>query len=143
LAFLKRRKDPSRRVLITVPSETRYIRKVSSGILSELDRRNVDEDRRFDVRLCVEEAVRNAMVHGNHSDKKLSVKTAYWIDGGMLNIEIEDEGAGFDHADVADPTLASHILKNSGRGVHLIRKLMDSVEYNGKGNKVTMMKKLN
>ncbi len=142
LAFLKRHKEPPGKTLIKVPSETRYIRKVSSGILSGIARYNVDESRLFDIRLCVEEAVRNAMVHGNHCDKKLSVRTVYWVDNGALNIEIADEGPGFDRADVADPTLESHILKNSGRGVYLIRKLMDKVEYNEKGNKVTMMKRL-
>jgi len=142
LAFLKSRKDLSGKSLIKVPSETRYIRKVSSRILSWLSRYNIDESRLFDIRLCVEEAVRNAMVHGNHSDNKLLVRTAYWIDNGALNIEIEDEGRGFYHEEVDDPTLACHLLKNSGRGVYLIKKLMDKVEYNDKGNKVTMIKRL-
>ncbi len=142
LAFLKSRKNLSGKSLIKVPSETRHIRKVSSRILSWLGRYNIDEGRLFDIRLCVEEAVRNAMVHGNHSDKRLQVRTAYWIDDGALNIEIEDEGSGFYHAEVDDPTLALHLLKNSGRGVYLIKKLMDKVEYNDKGNKVTMIKRL-
>jgi serine/threonine-protein kinase RsbW len=130
------------RTLIKVPSETRCIRKVSSRVLSGLNRYNVDEGRLFDIRLCVEEAVRNAMIHGNHSDSGLSVRTAYRVDNDILTIEIEDEGSGFDHASVDDPTLSAHILKNSGRGVYLIKKLMDKVEYNDKGNKVIMTKKL-
>jgi serine/threonine-protein kinase RsbW len=141
-AFLKNLKDTSKKTLIKVPSETRYIRKVSSRILSGLDRYNVDEGRIFDIRLCIEEAVRNAMVHGNNSDKALSVKTIYWVDGDAVNIEVEDEGRGFDCAKVADPTAETNILKNSGRGVYLIKKLMDKVEYNDKGNKITMIKKL-
>ena len=142
LAFLRNRMDPSKKTVIRVASQTRYIRKVSSRILSFLNGYKIDEGRIFDIRLCIEEAVRNAMVHGNRSDKKLFVKTAYWIDGDTLNIEIEDEGQGFDHRGVADPTAPSHILKNSGRGVYLIKKLMDKVEYNGKGNKITMAKRL-
>ena len=141
-AFLKRRKDPSEKILIKVPSETGYIEKVSFRILSWLSRYNIDEGRIFDIRLCVEEALRNAMVHGNHSDKKRSVKAVYWVVDGALNIEIEDEGSGFDHAGVDDPTLARCLLKNSGRGVWLIKKLMDKVKYNNKGNKVTMVKRL-
>ena len=142
LAFLKSRKNLSGKNLVKVPSETRYIRKVSSGILSGISRYDVDESRLFDIKLCIEEAVRNAMVHGNHCDKKLSVRTVYWVDNGALNMEIADEGPGFDRGDVADPTLEPHILKNSGRGIYLIRKLMDKIEYNEKGNKITMMKKL-
>ncbi|MBU0605146.1 MAG: ATP-binding protein [Candidatus Omnitrophica bacterium] len=140
LEFLKRHKEPSGKTLIKVPSETRYINKVSSEILSGLARYGVDESRLFDIRLCVEEAVRNAMVHGNHCDKKLPVRTVYWVDNGVLNVEIADEGPGFDSTDVADPTLEPHMLKNSGRGVYLIKKLMDKIEYNEKGNKITMTK---
>ena len=142
LAFLRNLKGRSKKAVIKVPCETRNIRKVSSRIISALERYNVDEDRIFDIRLCVEEAVRNAMVHGSHSDKRLSVRTAYWIDDGALNIEVEDEGPGFDHTELADPTAAPGVLKNSGRGVYLIKKLMDKVEYNEKGNKVTMVKRL-
>lgn len=142
LAFLRNLRDPSKKILIEVPSETRYIRKISSRILSGLDRYNLDEGRIFDIRLCIEEAVRNAMVHGNHSDKRLSVRAAYWIDNGALSIEVEDEGPGFDHTGLADPTAAPHILKNSGRGVYLIKKLMDKVEYSEKGSKILMVKRL-
>ncbi|MFH1190236.1 MAG: ATP-binding protein [Candidatus Omnitrophota bacterium] len=142
LAFLKKRKDPSEKTLIKVPSDTRYIRKVSSGILSGIASYGVDESRSFDIRLCIEEAVRNAMVHGNCLNKKLHVRTSYWVDKGALNIEVEDDGCGFDYGKVADPTAEPHVLKNSGRGVYLIKKLMDKAEYSAKGNKVTMVKML-
>lgn len=142
LAFLKNNSDPSRKTLIKVPSETRYIKKVSARILSGIERYRLDEGRLFDIRLCIEEAVRNAMVHGNHDDAKRMVKATYWVASGELSIEIEDEGPGFDHAGVADPTTEPHILKGSGRGVYLIKKLMDRVEYNNKGNKVLMVKRI-
>ena len=144
LAFLKSILNPSSgKALIKIPSEIRFLRKASSKILSALEGYNVDEGRIFDIKLCIEEAVRNAMVHGNHFDKKKIVKIVYWIDGDALHIEVGDEGPGFDHAASADPTDAPNILKNSGRGVYLIRKLMDKVEYNDKGNRITMTKMLN
>ena len=139
LAFLR---NPRSKKTITVPSETRYIRKVSEKILASLSGFRLDEGRVFDIRLCIEEAVRNAIVHGNHSDKHLAVRVTYQVEGERLVIEVEDEGAGFNHRSVADPTATAHIMKNSGRGVYLIRKLMDSVAYNDIGNKVTMIKNL-
>ena len=142
-AFLRRRKDPSAKTVVKVPSEAKFVRKVSTGILSGIDRYGIGESGIFDIKLCIEEALRNAMVHGNNSDKALHVTTSYWVDKGVLNIEIEDEGSGFDHAALADPTTALHILKNSGRGVYLIKKLMDSAEYNDKGNRLLMKKRLN
>jgi serine/threonine-protein kinase RsbW len=142
LAFLKSCRDGARKNQVKVPSETRHIRKVSSKILSGLAPYAVDESKVFDIKLCIEEAVRNAIVHGNHSDRRKAVKVAYWVQGGSLYIEIEDEGPGFDHSKVADPTSGPHILKNSGRGVYLIKRLMDTVEYSVSGNRITMVKKL-
>lgn len=143
LAFIRNfRKGPSGRVSMKVSNDTRNIRKVSSRILSGISAYNIEENRIFDIRLCIEEAVRNAMVHGNRSDKKKTVKAAYWVENGYLCIEVEDEGAGFDHSGLVDPTIVPHILKDSGRGVYLMKKLMDKVEYNLKGNKVLMVKKI-
>lgn len=139
LAFLR---NPRNRRTITVPSETRYIRKVSARILAALSGFELDEGAVFDVRLCIEEAVRNAIVHGNHSDRRLLVRVTYWVEEPRLFIEVEDEGPGYDHNSLADPTVGPHIMKNSGRGVYLIKKLMDSVAYNAAGNKITMVKKL-
>jgi serine/threonine-protein kinase RsbW len=102
----------------------------------------LDEDGGFDIRLCVEEAVRNAIVHGNHSDRKRSVKVDCRVENGAAIIEVEDEGAGFDYNNVPDPTKESNILKNSGRGVYLIKKLMDKVEFNKAGNRIKMVKGL-
>jgi serine/threonine-protein kinase RsbW len=140
LAFL--RNPRGGKVSLKVPSETRYIRKVSARILESLEPGKVDEGRIFDIKLCIEEAARNAIVHGNHSDRRLSVKVTYWIEADKLHIEVEDEGAGFDHKVLPDPTSSGHIMKNSGRGVYLIKKLMDSVEFNDKGNKITLVKDL-
>lgn len=139
-AFLRNPKD--RKALLRVSSQTSNIRRVSSRILGVLGAFKLDEGTVFDIRLCIEEAVRNAMVHGNRSDKRRAVRVSYGIDGSRLVIEVEDEGAGFDHAALADPTAEPHITKNSGRGVYLIRKLMDRAEYNETGNRLTMVKDL-
>jgi serine/threonine-protein kinase RsbW len=127
---------------LRIPSETRCIRKVSSRILSSLEPLGLEEGTLFDIRLCIEEAVRNAIVHGNRSDRRRVVNVAYRIEGQAITIEVEDEGEGFDFGKLADPTKEAHILKNSGRGVYLMRKLMDKVEYTDNGRKVTMVKKL-
>lgn len=139
---LKNLENSVEKVSITISSETKNIRKVSSEILKNVSAYKVDDDRLFDIRLCVEEALRNAIVHGNHSDKKLPVKVAYWREGDDINIEVEDEGSGFDYKRLPDPTENENILKNSGRGVYLIKKLMDRVEFNERGNKIKMAKRL-
>ena len=144
LAFLKNRKnkDKLRKTVIKVPSSVGYIRKVSSKILSSLEPRKLDEDKLFDIRLCVEEAVRNAMVHGNGGNKNLSVRVAYWVKDERFIVEVKDEGSGFDYRRLEDPTANESLMKNSGRGVFLIKNLMDEIEFNERGNKVKMVKYL-
>jgi len=137
---LKSLRDSVKKISLIVPSGVEQIRKVSSNILDALASYDIDDDGLFDIKLCVEEAVRNAIVHGNKSNRKLSVRTVYWVDGEALNIEIEDEGAGFNYKALRDPTKEENLLRNSGRGVYLIERLMDKVEFNDKGNKVKMTK---
>ncbi|MCM8760620.1 MAG: ATP-binding protein [Candidatus Omnitrophica bacterium] len=102
----------------------------------------LDEGKIFDIKLCIEEAVRNAIVHGNNCDRRRLVKIASWVEDDNLHIEIEDEGKGFDQSKLVDPTSEAHIFKNSGRGVYLIKKLMDKVEYTAGGRRITMVKNL-
>lgn len=125
-----------------VPSEIKSIRRVSSKILSSLSPYELNKDTLFDIRLCTEEAVRNAIVHGNGLRKGSRVSVCYWVDKDKLHVEIEDEGAGFGLNTVPDPTENSNIIKRSGRGVYLIKKLMDRVSFNEKGNKIKMEKAL-
>ena len=123
-------------------SDSGHIRESSSRILKDLESYGIGEKAAFEIKLCVEEAVRNAIVHGNKSDPKRQVRLGYWVDEGVLNIEIEDEGAGFNYGSVKDPTREENLLRNSGRGVYLIKKLMDKVEYNTKGNRISMAKRI-
>jgi serine/threonine-protein kinase RsbW len=132
----------AKKISLKVPSEIINIEKVSSEVLKSLSSYGIDEDRLCDIRLCTEEAVRNAIVHGNRSNKELYVKVDHWVDNNRFYIEIEDEGAGFAPDRVPDPTGNGNILKESGRGVLLIKKLMDRVDFNEKGNRIRMEKAL-
>ena len=87
-----------------------------------------------------EEALRNAMLHGNkeHPQKKVYIETE--ITDKAITITVEDEGEGFDHSKVPDPTVGENLLKEGGRGVYLIRHLMDEVKYKNNGSKVIMIK---
>ena len=123
-----------------IPSDISYIRKIGSRIEDFLKFRNVDPFTIFDVRLSVEEAIRNSIIHGNKSDRKLPVFVEYYLDNGRFTVAIEDRGRGFDHKKVPDPTTEENLLREGGRGVFLMKKLMDAVEYNSRGNKVNMVK---
>jgi len=122
-----------------IPSDISYIRKTSKKIEKFLVEHNVSASEIFDIRLCAEEAIKNAIIHGNKQNSNLFVNVSYAIDDGKFVMEVEDEGEGFNPGELSDPTEGDNILKTCGRGVFLIYKLMDKVEYKGRGNKVFMV----
>lgn len=91
------------------------------------------------VRISSEEALVNAIKHGHEYDQTKTVTLFIEAEEGRVQITVEDEGKGFDPKQVPDPTKAEYISRPCGRGLHLMRHYMD-VEYNGRGNQVTMVK---
>ncbi len=127
-----------------ISSEIKNIRIASAEIIDYINKvkGNISKDTLFDIKLCVEEAVRNAILHGNKSDKNLTIDISYVIEGDKIKVTIEDKGNGFNVGDLPNPTNMENLYKESGRGVYIMRRLMDRVDYNEKGNCVTMEKKL-
>jgi serine/threonine-protein kinase RsbW len=95
------------------------------------------------VELALREALVNAVVHGNRQDPKKRVIVSCFCqpDRGML-VAVEDEGAGFDPRKVPDPTQAECVLETHGRGLFLMRQLMDRVRISRSGRRVTLVKRL-
>jgi serine/threonine-protein kinase RsbW len=94
----------------------------------------------FAVRLAFEEAVANGVTHGNNGDPTKTVTVNLVVDEARVQITVCDEGPGFDYSHVDDPRADRNILKESGRGVMLIRCFMDDISYNGPGNCVRLVK---
>ena len=126
----------------TIANDSHLLKEVSKKLINSLKEKGIDEDIIFDVHVGFEEALRNAMIHGNKSDsgKKVSIETEI-VDNAVV-IYIEDEGDGFDPAKLPDPTLDENLLRESGRGVYLIKHLMDKVKYENGGRRVIMVKYL-
>ena len=94
----------------------------------------------FCIRLALEEAIVNAIKHGNQMDPAKTVSGEYDVTAERFRITIADEGPGFDPGDVPDPTNPENVERHCGRGVFLIKHYMNSVEYPGAGNVVVMTK---
>ena len=94
----------------------------------------------FAVRLAVEEALVNAVKHGNRGDPAKEARLRYHAGSEFVLLEVEDEGEGFDPAAVPDPLAPENLERPSGRGLFLIRKYMTWVEYSERGNRVIMCK---
>jgi serine/threonine-protein kinase RsbW len=90
----------------------------------------LEEDRIPGILLAVTEATTNAMIHGNKCDTSRSVKISAKVENSNLVIVVKDEGHGFDPGIVPDPTKPENLLKDSGRGLYLMRIYMDELKYN-------------
>jgi serine/threonine-protein kinase RsbW len=125
---------------VTIPSDTGEARKVQEDIESQLLARQVADKEIFSVRLALEEALVNAIKHGNQMDRSKKVQISYRFVADRFEVRITDEGAGFDPNDVPDPTAVENLERPCGRGLMLMRHYMSEVAYNSRGNCVCMAK---
>ena len=114
--------------------------RVADALLVELQDKGYSEVTVFAVRLAIEEALNNAIRHGNAMDPNKTAELVYEVTDEQVDIRISDEGPGFDFQGVPDPTLDENLDKPTGRGLMLIRAYMDTVEFNEKGNELHMVK---
>jgi serine/threonine-protein kinase RsbW len=109
-------------------------------ILSALEANGFSQDDIFAVHLALEEAFLNAVKHGNKMDPAKKVSLRYQVDAEKVEIDVTDEGEGFDPRDIPDPRVGANLYRPEGRGLLLIRAYMHVVEYNERGNGVRMIR---
>ncbi|KAB2846408.1 MAG: ATP-binding protein [Ignavibacteriae bacterium] len=90
----------------------------------------LDQEKINGLLLSVTEATTNAIIHGNKNNKLKLVRISVFVENSTLTIKIKDEGKGFDPLIVPDPTDPENLLKDSGRGLYLMRVYMDGLSYN-------------
>jgi len=110
------------------------------AILRELERCGFCTDATFAIKLALEEAVANAINHGNGRDPDKRITIKYAIDCDRAVICISDEGNGFAHDSIPDPTTPERLSLPSGRGIMLMRAYMDEVTYRKEGREVCFVK---
>jgi len=95
----------------------------------------------FAIRLAVEEALLNAVIHGNQLNPAKEVHITFTIEANDFTIRIQDEGSGFNPDSVLDPSSTPNADNLSGRGLLLMRYFMDAVRFNAKANVVTLTRR--
>jgi len=123
-----------------IPSEVGADRRVIDLVVNQLLRHEWLERDIFGIHLALEEAIVNAIRHGNQLDDNKQVYVCCKLSSSRFWIEVRDEGSGFDLEDVPDPTVEENLEVASGRGVLLMQNYMNRVEYNEVGNCVIMEK---
>jgi serine/threonine-protein kinase RsbW len=108
-----------------------------------LNFRNADGSE-IDIEMALHEALANAVIHGNgeHSGRRVYVDCRCYMDG-EVSITVRDKGRGFDSSAVPDPTFLENLLFTHGRGIYLMKTLMDEVSFEEGGAVVMMRKKSN
>lgn len=128
-------------LIFTIPSSFDAGRDVQKQILDDVTRHGYTSQNQFAVKLALEEALINAIKHGNRLNPHKKVRIEARVSDRRLEIIIEDEGPGFTRHAVPDPTLRENIEKCSGRGILLMEAYMNSVHWSHGGRRVKMVKK--
>jgi len=125
---------------VVISSSRGAVEQLCSRLLETAAANNFDGDDIFAIHLALEEALLNAIQHGNKEDVARQITVEYLITPQEFDISITDQGGGFDPDAVADPRAEENLYKSCGRGLLLMRSYMDAVEFNETGNCVRMVK---
>lgn len=96
-------------------------------------------DARFVVRVVLCEALANAILYGNRLDPSKEIDVNVQVEDGSVQLSVTDEGQGFDAVRLPDPLAAPDPESDRGRGLYLIRQLVDEVRFNDRGNAICMI----
>jgi serine/threonine-protein kinase RsbW len=121
-----------------IPSNFEQGREVQQRVLDAVQRHGFSGQPFFAIKLALEEALVNAIKHGNRLDPKKQVRVEVEISPDRFRIGIEDEGPGFDRGGVPDPTSEENLEKCSGRGILLMESYMTRVAWDHGGRRVTL-----
>ncbi len=123
-------------------SDPKNIHRVEEFLLNMNSALHIDDEKFGSLLVVVTEAVNNAIIHGNKRNPSKKVVVTCSRRGKVLVIKVKDEGKGFDPDAVPNPIHEENLLRETGRGVFLMRQLMEKVSYNANGNEVTMTMKM-
>lgn len=125
-------------ISIQIPSIIENIRMIESFIDNAKERFHLDEDLYGNIMIAVTEAVNNAIKHGNAGNSSKNVFLSLTLDENLLKFVVKDEGRGFDHNELPDPTAPENLEKPGGRGIFLMKHLSDEVEFRENGKTVEL-----
>lgn len=133
-------KDSTECYFFSIASDIDDAHTVAEEILGRLEERGIVQASSSNVYVALVEAISNAVRHGNKGDREKRVEIRVEMNADCAAITVRDEGKGFDPEKVPDPCAPENLLAPGGRGVLLIRYIMDEVRFNKRGNEIVMIK---
>lgn len=130
-------------LVLDIPSDLSTIEEAVEFVMQRCTCGNDNPSQlRLNLRVGLAEALANAMLYGNGKDPSKRVKMEVAFQDSTITARITDQGSGFDPRAVPDPTTPANITRAEGRGIFLMRKLLDEVHFNDQGNSVTLVLRL-
>src|SRR5918911_1680543 len=124
-----------------LPSDVSLMNGVLQYLIERVSQLGIIKPERSNLYVALDEAFVNAVKHGNNNDPRKLVRITAELSAKEARFTVEDEGEGFNVQEIPDPRDPANLFKTSGRGVLLIYNIMDEVEYNERGNRLTMIKR--
>ena len=125
---------------LRIPSDVAFVEEAVELVARHLEASFIDRSLvRFNLRIALTEALANAICYGNSQDETKGVAVRVLFGRHAVHLEVTDEGGGFDYRFLPDPTLPETRTLATGRGLFLIRNLVDEVRFNATGNSICMI----
>jgi serine/threonine-protein kinase RsbW len=128
------------RVALKMPSDVAYLDEVLDYLSARMQELGIMRPGDCEMVIALDEAIVNAIKHGNKNDPRKAVHIVAEMSPDRASFIVTDEGSGFVQTDIPDPTHPSRLLEPSGRGLLLIKHIMDEVTHNECGNEIHMSK---
>lgn len=113
-----------------IQSDPELLPELEESIIELAKKYKLNDVKLNSLALSFSEAASNSMVHGNKLDVNKKIKITIKVDNDKMTVIIKDEGKGFNLDSVPDPTKPENILKDSGRGIHIMRSFLNNLRYN-------------
>lgn len=130
---------------LIIPSSQDNLPEADDFIESTLEELGIDKSLVADIAITSTELINNAILHGNQGDATKKVKIRLQVEDETVKIDIIDQGDGFDPTDVPDPLAKENLLKEVGRGIFIVKSLVDNLEFDqepGWGTRATITKNI-
>jgi len=132
---------PQTKLDITFPAQVDRIAGVVEKVVALARQLHGETDKEQEIALALTEALANAIKHGSKNDPSLKVQCQVIAEGSSMTIIVRDPGPGFDPASVANPLESAGLTADHGRGLHMIRQLVDEVRFERRGAEIRMVKR--
>jgi len=135
------RLEPQPNLDLSFPADVNHVAGVVDQVVALMRQLHGETDKEPEVALALTEALANAVKHGSKNNPALKVQCQVFTEGPAMTIIVRDSGPGFDPASVANPLELAGLTADHGRGLHMIRQLVDEVRFERNGAEIWMVKR--